>query len=320
MNLEENLRTIQYISENSDHVKINATKLGDFAEQLKVDKTPHWLSVSPFDFRELSIEDQVNFILVLDSIGFCYWGEPKWTVDYKRGSFDGSVGMITALQRAIAEGIPILDAHYRANISEVDFKNILKANVEIPLLQQRYEITKSVAKILLAKYQGDFLKVLEASENDAIKFLNLFPTDFISFEDFSEYKGKKVYFYKRVQLLISDIAEIFKREGAGNITNTDKLFGCADYKIPQLMRKLGILEYSKELSERIDGKIELPHNGSEEVEIRSNQLWAVELIRQKVENRLPNVNRMQIVDNLWILSQEKSSDDKPYHRTRTTAY
>jgi hypothetical protein len=228
--------------------------------------------------------------------------------------------MITALQRAIEDGVPILDAHYRANISEKEFKNILKANVEIPLLRQRYEITKSVAKILLAKYQGDFLKVLEASENDAVKFLNLFPTDFISFEDFSEYKGKKVYFYKRAQLLISDVAEIFKREGAGNITNIDKLFGCADYKIPQLMRKLGILEYSKELSEKIDSKIELPHNGSEEVEIRSNQLWAVELIRQKIVKRLPNVNRMQIVDHLWLLSQEKSPLDKPYHRTRTTAY
>ena len=60
------------------------------------------------------------------------------------------------------------------------------------------------------------------------------------------------------QLLTSDILHI--REIKENIkVDYSNLVGCADYKIPQVMRGLGILEYGVELSELIDNKKQFVH-------------------------------------------------------------
>ena len=80
------------------------------------------------------------------------------------------------------------------------------------------------------------------------------------------------------------------------------------------------MEYSKDLADRIDNKTELDPRSDEEIEIRACTIWAVELIRRKLGEKGLNVSVMNINDHLWIFSQTKHSDDKPYHLVRTTAY
>ena len=59
--------------------------------------------------------------------------------------------------------------------------------------------------------------------------------------------------YKLAQLLTSDILHI--RELKENIkVDYSHLVGCADYKIPQVMRGLGILEYNRKLADIIDNR------------------------------------------------------------------
>ena len=57
-------------------------------------------------------------------------------------------------------------------------------------------------------------------------------------------------------MLTSDILHI--RELKENIRmDYSHLIGCADYKIPQVMRGLGILEYNDKLANIIDNKKEI---------------------------------------------------------------
>ena len=42
-------------------------------------------------------------------------------------------------------------------------------------------------------------------------------------------------------------------EGYGALTGMDQFTACADYKLPQALRKLGIISYAHELEEKIDG-------------------------------------------------------------------
>ena len=86
------------------------------------------------------------------------------------------------------------------------------------------------------------------------------------------------------------------------------------------MRKLEVLEYTDALAEKVDSKTEIPHNSAEEIEIRANTIWAVELVKEIVKKRRPQIMSFEVNDHLWLATQEKFSDDKPYHRTRTTAY
>jgi len=98
------------------------------------------------------------------------------------------------------------------------------------------------------------------------------------------------------------------------------LTACADYKLPQILRKLEILNYSRELAEKVDNKIELKKGCEEEIEIRASTIWTVKFIENELEKKIPKIDSLHVNDHLWLMSQNKSLGDKPYHRIRTTAY
>ena len=82
---------------------------------------------------------------------------------------------------------------------------------------------------------------MKQANGDAVKLLDIIISAFPSFDDVSTFNGKKIYFYKRAQLLVSDIYQLFGGEGYGNLINIDQLTACADYKLPQSLRTLGII-------------------------------------------------------------------------------
>lgn len=307
------------MADESKHVSIDERGVAEFSKNFHHGNISHWLSGAPFGFTDLSEEEKLNFLLVFNSISFSYWGNPKWVIEYKGKQHDGSWAMITCLHRALDEGVPILDTEYRARITKEEMANILRGNIEIPLLEERWKITKDIGKTLIEKFGGNFANLVKKA-GGATKLLDLVLENFSSFDDSSTYGGWSVFFYKRAQLLILDIYQFFGGKGYGGLSDIDQLTACADYKLPQVLRKLGILKYSKELAKKVDNKIEIAKNSKEEIEIRSNTIWAVELIRQELLNIGQEVMPIGINDHLWLMSQNKLPDDRPYHLTRTTAY
>lgn len=314
------LETTKFVVANSQSVKINIDRVADFAETFEHGSVHHWLSEAPFNFSHFSDNDKLHFLFVFNSLSFCYWGEPKWTIDFEGKSYDGAWGMIMALGRAIQEGYNILDFDFCANLSVEDFNKILRANTEIPLFEERLKIINEIGQIALKKYNGKLSNLIKEVNYDSQKLVNLIIANFPEFKDESIYSGKTIFFNKRAQLLVSDIYQIFNGQGFGNLKNIDLITACADYKLPQILRKFGILNYSKELADKIDRKQELKHNSDEEIEIRANTIWTIEYIRQLIAKKNPKIMSSEINDHLWLATQEKFSDDKPYHRTRTTAY
>lgn len=314
------LETTKFVVDNSESVKINRGRLGDFAGAFEHGAVRHWLSAAPFNFAHFSAEDKLHFLFVFNSLSFCYWGEPKWTVDFEGRSYDGAWGMIMALGRAIQEGFNILDLNYCADLSAGDFSRILRANTIIPLFEERLRIINEIGRIAIEKYDGRIANLIRESDHDSQKLLDLIVANFPGFKDESVYNGKTIFFNKRAQLLVSDIYQIFNGQGFGSLKDIDLITACADYKLPQILRKFGIFEYSERLAGKIDERQELEHGSAEEIEIRANTIWAIEYIKQIVARRNPKIMSSEINDHLWLATQEKFPDDKPYHRTRTTAY
>lgn len=315
-------QTTKYVIEKSMQVKINQSAINQFCKNIEHKHIKHWLTEAPFDVNKLSSEQRLTFLLFFNSISFSYWGEPKWAVSYKGRRFDGSWAMIASLAKALESKKSIFNSDYLSTISEQEFTEILKGEegTKIPLFDERLKIVREVASAIKTKCNNSILDLVQAADNDTLKLLNIIITTFPSFEDSTVYKGRKVFFYKRAQLLVADIYQAFKESGSGNLKNIDKLTACADYKIPQMLRKLGILEYSTSLANKIGSFTQILKHSEEEVEIRASTIWAVELIKQTLRDKMPRVNSIHVNDHLWLLSQTKSEDDRPYHRTRTTAY
>lgn len=310
------LESIKPVIEGSREVKINQENLKKFCRQFKPKKFKFWLNEIPFKFLKLTQKEELNFLFILDSLQFCFWGSPKWTVEYKDKFYDGSWGLLASLVRAIEKGFEILNLNYLKNIPEGDLREIFKGNIEIPLFKERLKILRENSRILIQKFSGDFENLIELGKGEALKILNLITENFPSFNDFAIYKGKKVFFYKKAQLLI---AEISKRKLA-KIKNVEKLTALADYKIPLVLNELGILEYSQNLKEKINNKIQIPAGSEDEIEIRANQIWAIELMKNELKSKFPKITALDIDFHLWLMGQDEKFKGKPYHLTKTIFY
>ena len=92
----------------------------------------------------------------------------------------------------------------------------------------------------------------------------------------------------------------------------------ADYKLPQVLRHLGVLAYERTLAGRIDNQELIPQGSEEEIEIRAATVWACDFCAAQWQHD-QTVTAAAIDLRLWLLGQE-SAHMQPYHRTRTIFY
>ena len=313
--LKEVLKTCNYVVNNSKYVKINYDKIDNLIEELLQFNNVHYLTKVPYKVYEMNTKDIVNFLLIYDSIDFSFWGNPKWTIKVEDKELDGGIALLHCIYNLFKDKDSVEVYKYLENISLEEFKNILKGNVEIPLLEERYHIVTSIAKVVNNKMNGNFYEYIKDITTD-IELFNIIINNFNSFNDTREYKGTTIHFYKLAQLLVSDILHVIENKEQIKVDYSN-LLGCADYKIPQVLESLNILEYNEELLEIIENKKEIEENSSYEVEIRASMIIVIDYIYNKI-NR--TIARIDINDFIWSKGQDKTKVYKPYHLTRTTSY
>ena len=300
----------QYVADNSKYVKINYDKLDKFISNIDCSNLKNWLMYNPYDLLNLDVETIINFLLIFESIDYSFWGQPKWMIDTEEGIKDGSDALLYVMLKYVNK---TKNTDF-TKISLNEFKSILKGNVEIPLLEERYKTVVDISKIVNEKMNGNFYKFIKDITLDT-KLFDIIISNFESFKDERKYNGKTIYFYKLAQLLTSDILHIREKLEGINVDYSN-LIGCADYKIPQTLRALGIIEYNDELSNIIDLKKPIEISSKYEVEIRASQIVVIEYIH----NKLNNINKIDINDFLFLYSKKVKSIAKPYHLCRNTNY
>ncbi len=306
--LDKIISTCKKVSENAKHVKINYERLDEIIRDIDLSQMKYWLDSNPFDLLDFDTPTIINFLLVYHTIGdYCFWGDPKWEIETKTGKLDGSFAMMYLLIERLKSGEGF-------DMSFDEFKMLLAGNVEIPLLQDRFDNLVCMNKFLKEKGK-DFYSLVEPLKVDRELF-DYIISNLHYFADESYYNGNLVYFYKRAQLLTSDILHVreMKQKAAVDYSH---LVGCADYKIPQVMRCYGILEFDDELASLVEQKIEITPGSEMEVEIRACDIVVIDYIARKLNEK---VSRIDINDYIWLLGQDKSRMLKPYHRTLTNKY
>src|SRR3990167_6434120 len=314
------LQTTKRVVENVKSVLINKKAVEKFCDSFSLNDV---VTVELGNTAKFDISQQISLVCVFNCVNFCFWvakGQEKWATKIDDEVIDGATGIFRALEEALKNGVPLLDAHFLQNLDREKFNEILNGNIEIPLLDERVKCLNEAGRVLLQNFDGNFMKVFEAANGDAIELTNLFIKFFSSFNDYATFEGEKVEFHKRAQLNTDMINYRLAKRGEKELSNLDKLTAFADYKVPQMLRKFGILEYISELANKIDGYEEIEAGSREEIEIRAATIWAIEEMKEVLRPRFPQITARQLNDHLWSLGQTKSPDDKPYHRTKTIFY
>ncbi|GBD16746.1 hypothetical protein HRbin26_01649 [bacterium HR26] len=265
-------------------------------------------------------EQTANYVLVLDTLNFSFWPEPRWRVDYRGQAYDGYWALAAALRRALEQGEPLWDAAYLASITADRLTRLLAGEGTVPLIEQRAANLRQIGQVLLGRFNGQFSQAIEQAGHSAAALVRLVVRHFPSFNDAVSYRGQEVRFYKRAQLLTTDLAGAFHARDLGEFHDLDQLTAFADYKLPQVLRYHGALVYSPDLAARIDRREELPAGSPEEIEIRAATVWAVEELGHRLAAAGRPMPAWRIDWALWNLGQELPPDAPPYHRTRTIFY
>ncbi len=237
-------------------------------------------------------ERTANWILALDALNFCFWGErdqPRWQIDYEGEKLNGYLAEAAALKRTI------------------------------PLFAERLQNLREVGTVLLEQFDGQFTHAIEQAGRSAVKLTLLLAKEFSSFNDVALYRNRFVRFFKRAQICVADLHGSFAGKSWGAFSDMDQLTAFADYKLPQVLRHFGILEYSPSLAQRIDAQALLEAGSEEEVELRAATIWACELLRRSLARQGVRMTAAEIDLRLWLLGQN-SAAMRPYHRTRTMYY
>ncbi|MEQ2294897.1 hypothetical protein AMECASPLE_008560 [Ameca splendens] len=150
-----------------------------------------------------------------------------------------------------------------------------------------------------------------------------------SYRDEATYEGKRISFYKRAQILVADFWGVMEARGEGDIINMDWLTMFADYRVPQALVYLGVLQYSDALMQALKNGELLRSGDQREVEIRGCSIWSVELIKDGLHKMMLerdgetcNINSAVIDFYLWPFAKQhhKEMAHIPIHHTRCIYY
>jgi len=315
------------VVEKARHVRINHEKLGKTAELLAgMEKSmPEWSNLHPAGCDDAAT---ANLVLVLDALNFCFWTVPnperkRWSVTYDGTTYDGYWALVVALRRAMENGVPLANAEFLAALTEAELDEILAPDPgcdPILLLHARLEHVREVGQALLRRWNGSFLLAIDQAGGSPVHLIEMVLHSMPSFRDVVRHDGQAVRFYKRAQILVADLHSAFAETGPGAFHDMNTLTAFADYKVPQVLRSFGILEYSPGLAQQIAEYRLIGVDSDEEIEIRSSTVWSVEYLRQALLERGTSLASHEIDGRLWQLGQDLTGDVEPYHRTLTVFY
>lgn len=302
-------KSYEYVCNDSKYVKINYKNIDALIDDIEKSSIKYWLDSNPYGLMDMDVEEIIEFLFIYHAIGdYCFWGDPKWEIQTEFGSMDGSYAIIYLILNRFKQ-----NNNFEMNFDE--FQDLLKGNVVIPLLKDRYHNLVEMNKFKRKNKNKSFYELIKNLNIDCDLF-EFIIRNLKYFKDISNYKGEEILFYKRAQLLTSDILHVREKKEQIKV-DYSHLIGCADYKIPQVMRCYRMLEFKDDLAKRIDEKRELEEGSIEEIEIRANTLKIINYIYEKLNKKYC---RMDINDFIWLLGQNRSQMTKKYHRTLTNHY
>lgn len=268
-------------------------------------------------------ERTVAYFMVLDTLNFCFWpppATPKWWIPYQGRMLSGYHALAAGLKQALARGVPLTSAAFLADLSLETLRQILGGAAGLQLMEQRLQSLQELGQRVLADYGGHLHHLREEAGDSAIGLTRLLASRLASFRDVAFLEGEPVYLYKRAQILGADLYGAFSGRSWGRFSDIHRLTAFADYKLPQVMRQLGILQYTEGLARKVAQGVLLEPGSRQEVEIRANAVCAVERIREALKQHGREIPAFQVDWILWNLGQRDRFRRNPYHRTLTVYY
>ena len=302
----------QWIEKHASHVRIDHEALAVVAS--------HWDRSGLLQSRGTSFDRQlhyvdddrpaltVQYLLFVDALNWCFWPDHEPGAGEEAFEYEHLAG---GLKKSMEADSKSLDCNRLVKLDGAGLRALLHWPRDIPCEAERVRVLRQTAGCLRRSFGGSALALVESARGSASVLVDLVTTTFPAFRDAAVYRGRHVAFMKRAQIFVGDVWGAFGGQGIGAFKDIDRLTMFADYRVPVVLRELGILRYSPHLEGLVDGCHELPAGSEEELEIRGVTIAAVELLREKLSDMQTDFaqkpNSVLIDWCLWCVLQRRHS-------------
>lgn len=244
------------------------------------------------------------------------------------------------LKRALERDRKCLDPSRLVAMDGPLLREMIKWPRTLPLENERARLLREIGLGLMRHWNGKVTNLIEASSNDAANLVDLVVQTFPGFRDatIDPRDGRQVFFYKRAQIFVGDVWGRFNGESLGNFGDSvQQLTMFADYRVPVVLRQLGILKYDDAFASAVDAGVSIPSGSADEIDLRACTVQAVERMKHALEARLakeielrpalgsgeaanPAVTSVALDWFLWTQGEKRRDDSPPHHRTMTVFY
>ena len=312
------LDSTRHVIENARQVRLNDDAIARWADQVTSDDlrpSEHALLAQlPGSQAQLA-----NLVLLIDALNFCFWSDDPIQFDWRGKIYRRFEAMMVSILLAARYEPRWFDPHFWLEVPRVEIDDVLRGKHSLHLMDEREFIIRDTARVLIDRFDGQFIHAIESVNERAWPLAVLLMTNFDSFRDVSNYRGQPVYFLKRAQICALDVSVAFDTHGHPPLVGLDELTAFADYRVPQALRHLGIMVLDDDLARTIDGAIELPVCSEAEIELRAASIHAVDRMSRAAVKSGKTAPPWIVDWHLWGLSHypDVKAD---HHRTRTVYY
>ncbi|KAM9995821.1 hypothetical protein ACTFIY_002020 [Dictyostelium cf. discoideum] len=312
--------TTAWVSGLSKHVKINNEALDkeceDFLNKHRIKAHKEIWADNWFHYCDIDIENKestfteltAKYILVLDTLNFCFWPDSEFEYHH----------LARGLKNALIANPKCFDADQLIKVTSETIHQWF--GKDLPNTSERVRLIREVGTVLIEYFNGSIKEMILSANNKASILVDLVTKYFWGFRDSAIYKGKQVFFYKRAQIFVGDLWGAYQGRGLGKFDDIKQLTMFADYRVPQILEELKVIEYSPELKEMIKNKVEIPVGSEMELEIRAVTVHVVEKMRDYFNKGHCELLALEIDWMLWGRGEAMLDKLPPHHRTLTIFY
>lgn len=257
------------------------------------------------------------YILSLDTINFCFWPTEGYEYDDLAKGLKVFAELDHERQAMDLSSLCPDYALSASRLASIDVERLQKHLDKLPPnLETRCRLLNEVGRVLEDRFEGSALKLISKANGSAVELVQLVFDSFPGFRDVHD----DLYLLKRAQILVGDWDAALSLQ----LPDMDQLTTFADYRVPQLLRELGVLEYSTELATVVDNRQEIAAGSDMELAIRTCTVEAVEKLAQALREQDPEKGWTSVkVDwYLWQVGERMNNrrELQPHHRVMTTFY
>jgi hypothetical protein len=314
-------RAAERVSQRARFVRIDHAALEALAARLADEKPP----TPDYDLAHHhrgTPASTLAFNLTLDSINF---GSGYFPHLRKRGALSGYFTVATGLKDRFDAAGPWSAQELQA-LQPEDLATILHQEIARPEAREARELMtlfaaalRELGAWLARRFDGRFEGPVEAAAGSAERLAELL-AEMPFYRDVAHYEELVVPFYKRAQIVPSDLALAFDGQGFGRFHDLGRLTIFADNLVPHVLRCEGVLVHEAGLAARIEAGETLGPGSPEEVEIRACGVHAVEELVAAIRARGVETSARALDQLLWTRGQDPRVKAHPRHRARSIYY